>query len=429
MGTRSFFKRPEWATRSEDSPSTEFYRRSQQTYRDIVEADRQRREAALKQRASAEKEQKELEAKRRRVSSEAAEKAPEADRSQSADVQTNEAKPIAQDNVIDLESPSAEGQGHGQKDQGDVRIGSRPEPGDSASDIQEISPSLPRREIPERIHDESESRREHEARSTLDNVSLQPRELQTPTEHAPLGHKASLELPPEKPTNEKQVQPATTDARPQNTAPPPPPPEEDPVVQILITSEIPNTKPLVVQRKLSQRLRDVRLAWCQRQGFDERMTSGVFLTWNRKRLFDVTTCKSLGIHKKSMHNGWPFDMSADDDVLRVHMVATTEELQARETKQAQRNPFTFDDEQEEQPEPKPMPTIKVILKNPVYGDLTVKVIESTAIADLITQYREKMKIPQDKEVYLLFDGDRLDPDSSVKDADITDSDLVDVQVK
>lgn len=426
MGTRSFFKRPEWAARSDETPSTEFYRRSQQTYRDIVEADRQRREAALKQRASAEKEQKELETKRRRVSSESAEGSPKADTSQSADVQANEAKPTTQENVIDLESPSAEGQGHGQNDQGDAEIESRPEPDDSASDIQEIA-SLPRREVPDRTRDESESNRDQKAQSTLDNVPPEPRESQNTAQEAPLGHKSSPERPPEQSTEEEQAQPAAAYAQPQSSAPPPP--EEDPVVQILITSEIPNTKPLVVQRKLSQRLRDVRLAWCKRQGFDERMTSNVFLTWNRKRLFDVTTCKSLGVHNKSSQNGWPFDMAPDDDVLRIHMVATTEELQARDIKLAQRNPYSFDDEQEDQVQSKPMPTIKVVLKNPVYGDLTAKVTESTAIADLIAQFREKMKIPQDKEVYLLFDGDRLDPDSSVKDADITDSDLVDVQVK
>ena len=69
----------------------------------------------------------------------------------------------------------------------------------------------------------------------------------------------------------------------------------DPILQILITSDIKNTTPLIVSRRLSQRLKDVRLAWAKRQNFTTEFTDTVCLTWRRKRVFDVTTCKSLGI--------------------------------------------------------------------------------------------------------------------------------------
>ena len=77
--------------------------------------------------------------------------------------------------------------------------------------------------------------------------------------------------------------------------PTPPSPPPDPVLQILITSDIENTQPLIVNRKLSQRLKDVRLAWAERQGFAGDLVETLFLTWRGKRLFDVTSCKSLGI--------------------------------------------------------------------------------------------------------------------------------------
>ena len=79
---------------------------------------------------------------------------------------------------------------------------------------------------------------------------------------------------------------------PRSTSPPPPP---DPIVQIMITSQIENTEPLIVRRRVSQRLKDVRLAWCSRQEFSPDFIPNIFLTWKGKRLFDVTTCKSLGI--------------------------------------------------------------------------------------------------------------------------------------
>lgn len=71
-------------------------------------------------------------------------------------------------------------------------------------------------------------------------------------------------------------------------------PVPEPVLQILITSTIPNTNPLVVKRRLNQRLKDVRLAWIQKQGLNDRADE-IFLMWKGKKLFDVTTCKSLGI--------------------------------------------------------------------------------------------------------------------------------------
>lgn len=69
----------------------------------------------------------------------------------------------------------------------------------------------------------------------------------------------------------------------------------DPVLHILITSSIDNTIPLIISRKLSQRFKDVRLAWAKRQNFTADFTDTVFLTWRGKRVFDVTTCRSLGI--------------------------------------------------------------------------------------------------------------------------------------
>lgn len=78
--------------------------------------------------------------------------------------------------------------------------------------------------------------------------------------------------------------------------PTPPTSQPDPVVQILINSSIDNTIPLIVSRRLSQRLKDVRLAWEKRQQFATNFTETVFLTWRGKRVFDVTTCRSLGIN-------------------------------------------------------------------------------------------------------------------------------------
>ena len=110
------------------------------------------------------------------------------------------------------------------------------------------------------------------------------------------------------------------------STPPCPPP--DPVIQILITSPIPDTEPLIVSRRISQRLKDVRLAWCARQPFTPEFTPTVFLTWRGNRLFDVTTCKSLGIavgpDGDILLKGRRDVMGEEDR--QVHVEALTEEI-------------------------------------------------------------------------------------------------------
>lgn len=100
----------------------------------------------------------------------------------------------------------------------------------------------------------------------------------------------------------------------------------DPVIEILITSIIPNTKPLIVQRRLSQRLKEVRLAWCERQQFSTDFVDLVFFTWRNKRLYDVTTCKnfqSIGPGRKS-HDS----INGTEEVTRIHLEAVTEDILA-----------------------------------------------------------------------------------------------------
>jgi len=76
----------------------------------------------------------------------------------------------------------------------------------------------------------------------------------------------------------------------------------DPPVTILVHSQIANTNPLKVFRKLSQNLREIRLAWCKRQGFNESFTDNVFLIHRMRKVYDVTTCKSLGLETDAEGN-------------------------------------------------------------------------------------------------------------------------------
>ena len=103
-------------------------------------------------------------------------------------------------------------------------------------------------------------------------------------------------------------------------------PQPDPTLQILITSKLDNTVPLIVSRRLSQRLKDVRLAWAKRQSFNNDFTDTVFLTWRGKRVFDVTTCRSLGITVDGIGRVSTKGASWEEEEGHIHMEAMTTRL-------------------------------------------------------------------------------------------------------
>ena len=156
--------------------------------------------------------------------------------------------------------------------------------------------------------------------------------------------------------------------------PTPPLETPEPVVSILITSRIVNTKPLIVNRKLHQRLKDVRLAWCQRQGFTADITPTILLVWRGRRLFDVNSCKSLGIGVDTYGN---IVTKGGNDFLgeenrQVHIEAMTEEIFEQQKKGreiSQRIAREETDVQEAVVQKTPQePQVKIILKAKGFED-------------------------------------------------------------
>lgn len=162
--------------------------------------------------------------------------------------------------------------------------------------------------------------------------------------------------------------------------PTPSPQPIDDTVSILITSRIANTTPLIVNRRISQRLKDVRVTWCDRQGFTPEATATVFLTWRGKRLFDVTTCKSLGIGVSAEGT---IVMKGEKDLLgeeerQIHMEAMTEEI-LEDFKKSKRRAIDDEDTEEsakqetEQAERPPEEQVRIILKAKGLDDFKLKV--------------------------------------------------------
>lgn len=102
----------------------------------------------------------------------------------------------------------------------------------------------------------------------------------------------------------------------------------DPTLNILISSRIPNTGPLIASRKLLQRLKEVRVVWCSRQDFDHVTAAAVFLTFRGRRIFDFQSCHSLGVTVDEfgdLHvNGRP--QPPGEEHAQLHMEAMTQQI-------------------------------------------------------------------------------------------------------
>ncbi|KAJ5834271.1 Ubiquitin supergroup [Penicillium robsamsonii] len=388
----SFFKKPTWAVKNTGETGTDFYRRSGQTYSDIIAANR---EAQQKQ-----------------------PKAPEIPE----DTEDTEDTKDTKDTKRKKRRRISEEKGKGRDDSSSVQ--------DVTHEVDRVQIVIPKpQELSGSSHDSSpESAKSVKQRETTQTHSPENRMSQSPQKAsgpAPLG------ALPVQPVIVLADDSETRSPRPVEPPRPVQPPKsvDDPVVQIMISSEIANTKPLLVHRKMSQRLRDVRLAWCNRQNFDPHIQSSVYLTWKGRRLFDVTTCRSLGINTEKGSGGI---LDFDDDStgqkeLRIHMEAVSGlplPVNQPTAPDNDKSPTVSQPPEEDQGEP-----MKLILRSLGYDDFRLKARPKTVISRLISAFRDKQKISADQDIFLLFDGDKLDPDSCLGDYDIDDLDLLDVQIK
>ncbi|KAJ5364464.1 uncharacterized protein N7496_010177 [Penicillium cataractarum] len=406
---RSFFNKPAWATKTDDS-GTEFYRRSGQTYSDIVAANR---EAHRKQKLAAQfaesspstTAEESRKSKRPRKSDEHEEK-PETEDEEPEATSTPKSDKESEPEEDRKRSPSSRSEERGQSESLEANE-DEPEPTTVPSPI-----NLDSTKSPSTDHSQTSSSRQtpdYRPERTQQITDSNSRETSSnpPSRHLATG------------SNYQTVQPTPT-----------PPPAEDPRVHILITSEIPNTKPLIVQRKMSQPLKDARLAWCERQGFTEKETSTIELYWNGVRLFDVSTCRRFDTKKdKKSFLDIEDDPDAEQTELKIHLEALSTDpllMNRRGPSPDVGAPSPAPPTLEIDPENEPM---KLLLKCPGLNDFKIKARPKTLVSKIIAAFRAKQNIPEDKTVHLVFDGDRLEPDTCLGDSDIADLDMLEVLIK
>lgn len=396
----SFFKRPSWATTGREDPDPDFYRRSQQTYSDILAASRERKDHQEAPDVCHTSDARLESRKRRRLSADHNHRRPCDPPSPKTSSNKEDPKPTKPTSPADTRFNIEIGHALARPDNGVVV-----DLDDPGVDTDATSPA----NRDDAIFDCASTPKERAEKDETLARGSSPAHCQAHVDPPASARKSS-------------PGPDTISDRP------PPPLLEDPVVEIMITSDIPNTRPLVVLRKASQSLKEVRLAWCSRQNMSEEEKSSVFLTWKGRRLFDVTTCRSLGLDKLRGLLG-STDLLQDNEHHRIQVQAVTEELFAESTKRHSHTPedpvSTVYDAGTDQSGP----FIRVTLKCPGLEEHKVKVKPSTSISRLIASFRRTRSVSSERQVHLVFDGDRLDPASSLAAYDIADLDLIEVQLR
>ncbi|RYP60574.1 hypothetical protein DL769_008062 [Monosporascus sp. CRB-8-3] len=228
----------------------------------------------------------------------------------------------------------------------------------------------------------------------------------------------------------------------------------EPVVQILISSALDGIQPMAFKRKLFQPLALVHKTWVQMQLNKQvpvplAVLQDMFFTWRGDKVYGSATLAALGIRPSptdgSLYPAWERDPPAGyfgRD--KVHFEAWTPELyeeflHERELERMRaRGEWLPDDdpdggvagegkvsEEPEQEETK----IRLSLKARDMDPANVQVRPSTTISMLSIVFKRLKRLPADKVVELRWDGEVLDPSTTVEDAEIEDMDSIEVYVK
>ncbi|ETI26984.1 hypothetical protein G647_10083 [Cladophialophora carrionii CBS 160.54] len=233
--------------------------------------------------------------------------------------------------------------------------------------------------------------------------------------------------------------------------------EEDPEVKILICSEIHGTKPLIVKRRASQSLKQVKEFWCRKFELDESVARQVFFTWNGTRLFDSTTMRGIlrNLKKEAWQKGRTkyanlvdaddFDENSAQDPSNGNIVveAMTQDMYDRRQQRQQDGTADSDQQDHDQDQhgraEEQAPTqpdmnagaiiIRLVSNNKDLEPMQLRVRPHTTIGKIMRGYAATRNIDEGKTPWLIFDGERLEPEMTVDEVGFEDEEQVEVSVR
>ena len=480
---RSLFKKPTWAaTSASHDTNGDFFRQRESTYKGILAEQKvQRRRQVAKENSRADEGAQSRESKRRRISEDRdSDSTLDSDRSQNGVYDGVAAEKSKQEDLEKTHTPTRE--------RTSMRLGNARSPS-LAESVSPLKPSSPAKATIINLADDDDedddgtmpnsptnTRKSNLQKPESKALSSDPeseeeddeytRELKRKARERERARKLGIETATSTTRNAAPIKSQTSFLAAQShksslhspiqhsqesSQTPNSPRRSDPIrVQILIRPAIPGTDPLIVNRFATQNLQQVKLAWCKRQGFDAAQTSKVILTWRGQKLWNTSTCihilKTLREEREERQKSGLGKMDlvedsssvADPSHGRIEVEAVTEEIleERRRAKEKEKGGTDGQDEDgqttegvESESRPPKEPEAVIQLKSPGLVELTLKVRPSTPIAKIMAGFKKIRKVDEWKTCWLIFDGERLEPEATVGQTEIEDGDTIDVQIR
>ncbi|KAI8961422.1 hypothetical protein F5Y11DRAFT_326513 [Daldinia sp. FL1419] len=223
---------------------------------------------------------------------------------------------------------------------------------------------------------------------------------------------------------------------------------DDPVVQILIHAHLAGVRPLMFRRKLSQKLTIVYETWIEQQivkhsVIPRSVLETMFFTWRGNKVYPHTTLQTLGIKPErdgTLYPSWKTGQEGYYGRDKVLFEAWTQELydEYLEEKEKQRlrdlGELVDEDLEENQEPEQPQNSeadqkVRILFKAKDQQPTKATVRSSTTAAQLTKLYRRLENVPENKTIELRWDGEILEPDMTVEEAEIEDMDSLEVHIK
>lgn len=214
--------------------------------------------------------------------------------------------------------------------------------------------------------------------------------------------------------------------------------EEGAYAHLLVTSEIPGTKPTNFRLKLDQFLVKACDAWVDQQQskYDVRLPcpgADLILSWRREKIYRHSSLYSLGVRQDPTSSNGIKGVSwkgLSEDRKMIHLEISTPEIfqQWEEEKQREAQKAQESEDNEPAPAVEVDEKLRVVLRARDLEDVRLTVRAATKAETLVEAYRRIRKLG-DQSITLWFDGDQLGAETTLEEMDINDMDTIEVHIK
>jgi hypothetical protein len=153
--------------------------------------------------------------------------------------------------------------------------------------------------------------------------------------------------------------------------------DRNPIIEVFVEPAIPDTMPVAVKIHYQQAFKEVRQSWCRTNiaagKLQQSEEPDVIIKLNGRKVYDVQTCKSLGVGLDAA--GLPTIKDAHgipQSLEMVHIQATTRQLDEEERERRLKT-ATDEPEAPESPEEAKEPVYRLIMRSRDHDELKISV--------------------------------------------------------